>query len=69
MLGIYSAELRSEPAVQALVRTILSEHGRVHGLVNAAGGQFPAELKHLSLNGWNAVLNNNLTSYFLTSRE
>ena len=69
VLGIYSAELRSEPAVQELVRTILGEHGQVHGLVNAAGGQFPAELKHLSLNGWNAVLNNNLTSYFLTSRE
>ena len=37
---------------------MLDAHGRVHGLVNAAGGQFPAQLKHLSLNGWNAVLNN-----------
>ena len=67
--GIYSAELRDEAAVRDLVRTVLDRHGRMHGLVNAAGGQFPAQLKDLSLNGWNAVLNNNLTSYFLTARE
>ena len=67
--GIYTAELRDETNVRELVRTILGEHGRVHGLVNAAGGQFPAQLKDLSLNGWNSVINNNLTSYFLTSRE
>jgi citronellol/citronellal dehydrogenase len=48
---------------------VLESHGRIHGLVNAAGGQFPAELAKLSLNGWNAVIANNLTSYFLLSRE
>lgn len=67
--GIYSAELRDEAAVTDLVAEILSSHGRIHGLVNAAGGQFPSSLEDLSLNGWNAVINNNLTSYFLTSRE
>src|SRR5512139_2769893 len=60
--GIYTAELRDEDAVQRLVTTVLERHGRVHGLVNAAGGQFPAPLERLSLNGWNAVINNNLTS-------
>lgn len=69
VLGCYSAELRDEPAVRRLVAEALDRHGRIHGLVNAAGGQFPARLAHLSLNGWNAVLANNLTSYFLTSRE
>jgi len=69
VLGCYSAELRDEAAVRQLVAQLLNAHGRVHGLVNAAGGQFPAELAHLSLNGWNAVLANNLTSYFLVSRE
>ena len=69
VLGCHTAELRDEDQVVDLVARILAEHGRIHGLVNAAGGQFPALLKDLSLNGWNAVLNNNLTSYFLMARE
>jgi len=69
VLGIYTGELRDEDVVTDLVRNILDKHGQIHGLVNAAGGQFPAALKDLSLSGWNAVINNNLTSYFLTSRE
>ena len=69
VLGVYTGELRDEKIVTDLVSKILANHGKVHGLVNAAGGQFPAALKDLSLSGWNAVINNNLTSYFLTSRE
>ncbi len=69
VLGCYTAELRDEPQVTDLVTRIVTKHGRIHGLVNAAGGQFPALIKDLSLNGWNAVLENNLTSYFLVSRE
>ena len=65
----YAAELRDEAAVVALVNQVLDDHGNVDGLVNAAGGQFPARLDSLSLNGWNAVLHNNLTSYFLVARE
>lgn len=67
--GIYPVELRDEAAVTELVATMLGKHGQVHGLINAAGGQFPASLEDLSLNAWNSVINNNLTSYFLTSRE
>ncbi len=67
--GCHALELRDEPAVVQLVERVLSEHGPVDGLVNAAGGQFPAKLENLSLNGWNAVLHNNLTSYFLVARE
>ena len=69
VFGCYTAELRDELAVISLVEAIIDRHGPVHGLVNAAGGQFPAKLEDLSLNGWNAVLNNNLTSYFLVARE
>ena len=69
VLGCYSVELRDEDAVIELVSLIVSEHGPLAGLVNAAGGQFPAPLRDLSLNGWNAVLHNNLTSYFLVARE
>ena len=67
--GCHALELRDEAAVVALVERVLAEHGPVDGLVNAAGGQFPAKLENLSLNGWNAVLHNNLTSYFLVARE
>jgi citronellol/citronellal dehydrogenase len=69
VLGLYTAELRDEKAVEGLVATVIERHGRIHALVNAAGGQFPAPLDRLSLNGWNAVVNNNLTSYFLMARE
>lgn len=69
VLSCHTAELRDETQVQALVSTIVERHGRIHGLVNAAGGQFPAPLEDLSLNGWNAVIANNLTSYFLMARE
>ncbi|NOX49915.1 MAG: SDR family oxidoreductase [Gammaproteobacteria bacterium] len=69
VLGCYDLELRDEPAVIELVATISNQHGTIHGLVNAAGGQFPSKLENLSLNGWNAVLQNNLTSYFLVARE
>jgi len=67
--AVYSLELRDEAAVERLVEDMARDHKPVHGLVNAAGGQFPAQLKDLSLNGWNAVLHNNLTSYFLLARE
>jgi citronellol/citronellal dehydrogenase len=69
VLGCYPLELRDEVQVTDLVSAIVNEHGPIHGLVNAAGGQFPAHLADLSLNAWNAVLHNNLTSYFLLARE
>lgn len=64
-----AAELRDEQAVIDLVARALDSAGLLSGFVGAAGGQFPGRLEDLSLNGWNAVLHNNLTSYFLTSRE
>lgn len=69
VLECYSVELRDEQAVVDLVGTVVEQHGPMQGLVNAAGGQFPSKLSDLSLNGWNAVLHNNLTSYFLVARE
>ena len=41
----------------------------IDGLVNNAGGQFPAPLKDISGKGWDAVVRNNLTGCFLMSRE
>ena len=48
---------------------MVAHWGRIDGLVNNAGGQFPAALKDISLNGWNAVVNNNMTATFLMSKE
>jgi citronellol/citronellal dehydrogenase len=65
----FSADLRDEPQVKAAVDGVMKWAGRIDGLVNNAGGQFPAPLKDISLNGWNAVVNNNMTATFLMSKE
>ena len=44
-------------------------HGRIDGLVNNAGGQFPAPLATISAKGWEAVVRTNLTGGFLVARE
>lgn len=62
-------DIRDEPAVAAAVGDILQRHGRIDGVVNNAGGQFPARLEDISANGWNAVVATNLTGGFLVSRE
>jgi citronellol/citronellal dehydrogenase len=65
----YSTDLRDEAGVKEVVDGVLNWAGRIDGLVNNAGGQFPAPLKDISLNGWNAVVNNNMTATFLMSKE
>lgn len=62
-------DIRDEAAVQEAVAALIAAHGPIHGLVNNAGGQFPAELKDISLKGWQAVLATNLTGGFLVMRE
>jgi citronellol/citronellal dehydrogenase len=62
-------DIRDEDAVKALVARIVASRGRIHGLVNNAGGQFPAPLAAISLKGWQAVLQTNLTGGFLVARE
>ena len=62
-------EIRDEEAVQANVAEVVAQHGPVHGLVNNAGGQFPAPLMAISKRGFDAVVANNLTGGFLMMRE
>jgi citronellol/citronellal dehydrogenase len=62
-------DIRDEDAVKAGVAQVLARHGRVHGLVNNAGGQFPSPLLALSKRGFEAVVANNLTGGFLMMRE
>ena len=62
-------DIRDEEAVKAGVAAVIARHGRVAGLVNNAGGQFPAPLLAISKKGFDAVVANNLTGGFLMMRE
>jgi citronellol/citronellal dehydrogenase len=62
-------DIRDEEAVKAAVAGVVARHGRIHGLVNNAGGQFAAPLAAISKKGFDAVVSNNLTGGFLMARE
>ncbi|MGC4367691.1 SDR family oxidoreductase [Hydrogenophaga sp. R2] len=62
-------DIRQEDAVRAMVAEVLARCGRVHGLVNNAGGQFISPLARISARGWQAVIDTNLTGGFLVARE
>jgi len=62
-------DIRDEDAVKDAVAGIVAEHGRIDGLVNNAGGQFPAPMQAISKKGFDAVVSNNLTGGFLVARE
>ena len=62
-------DIRDEDAVKANVASVVAEVGPIHGLVNNAGGQFPAPMQSISKKGFDAVVANNLTGGFLMMRE
>ena len=62
-------DIRDEDAVKAGAAAVVARHGPVAGLVNNAGGQFPAPLLSISKKGFDAVVANNLTGGFLMMRE
>ena len=64
-----TCDIRDEERVTQVVAKIVEKHGRIHGLVNNAGGQFPSPLEKISRNGFEAVVRNNLVGGFLMSRE
>ena len=61
--------IKKEDEVVALFDRVLAEHSVIHGLVNNAGGQFASPAEFISLKGWTAVLETNLTGTFLMCRE
>ena len=65
----HAFDIRDEDAVKAAVAAVVAAHGRIHGLVNNAGGQFPAPLQGISKRGFETVVTNNLTGGFLMARE
>ena len=48
-------DIRDEDAVGSAVGNIVERHGQIHGLINNAGGQFPAPLHIISKKGWETV--------------
>ncbi|HFE44521.1 MAG TPA: SDR family NAD(P)-dependent oxidoreductase, partial [Nannocystis exedens] len=64
-----SCDIREEAQVRSAVASIVQERGRIHGLVNNAGGQFPAPLAAISQRGFETVVRTNLVGGFLMSRE
>jgi citronellol/citronellal dehydrogenase len=64
-----TCDIRKSEDILSVVNHIKERYGRLDILVNNAGGQFPALAEMISDNGWNAVINNNLSGTFFMSRE
>jgi citronellol/citronellal dehydrogenase len=64
-----ACDVREEEAVREAVAEVVRARGRIHGLVNNAGGQFPAPLASISQKGFETVVRTNLTGGFLFARE
>lgn len=62
-------DIRDEAQVKSTIAAVIEKFGKLDGLVNNAGGQFPAPLEDISANGFDAVVRNNLSGTFLMMRE
>ena len=62
-------DIREEARVAEVVKGIVARRGRVHGLVNNAGGQFPSPLAMINQKGFETVVRTNLVGGFLVARE
>ena len=67
--SFHSCDIRQEEAVKSMVQAIVATQGRIHALVNNAGGQYITPLEKISAKGWQAVIDTNLTGGFLVARE
>jgi len=65
----HAFDIREEPQVKEAIASIVARNGRIHGLFNNAGGQFPAPAADMSAKGFDVVVRNNLTGGFIVSRE
>ncbi|XP_071825376.1 peroxisomal trans-2-enoyl-CoA reductase-like isoform X1 [Apostichopus japonicus] len=68
-LSYMQCNIRKEEEVKSLMDYTIEKYGRIDYLVNNGGGQFPAHIEDITLKGWNAVIETNLTGTYLCSRE
>jgi citronellol/citronellal dehydrogenase len=66
---VHAFDIREEAAVKDAIAKIVAGRGRIDGLFNNAGGQFPAPAVAMSAKGFDVVVRNNLTGGFIVSRE
>jgi citronellol/citronellal dehydrogenase len=67
--SVHTTDIRDEERVTAVVDDVLTQHGRIDGLVNNAGGQYRAELSTITTKGFEAVVRTNLVGGFNVMRE
>ena len=67
--SFFVCDIRDEARVKDTIAAILAARGPVHGLVNNAGGQFPAPLAAINQKGFETVVRTNLVGGFLVARE
>ena len=60
--------IRDQEAVDTAVAGLVAKHGRLDGVVNNAGGQFPVEAGDLKPKGWMAVVDTNLNGTWWVSQ-
>ena len=65
----HTFDIREEAQVREAIANIVAKNGRIHGLFNNAGGQFPSPAEKISAKGFDVVVRNNLTGGFIVSRE
>jgi citronellol/citronellal dehydrogenase len=64
-----ACDIRDEDRVRKMVAEAIAECGPIHGLVNNAGGQYPAPLAAITQKGFETVVRTNLVGGFLVARE
>lgn len=68
-INYVKCNIREEEEVKNLISTTLSKYGKLDYLINNGGGQFLSPSENITLKGWKAVIETNLTGTFLCCRE
>lgn len=64
----FAADLSGEAAVRDLVERVMAQFGRIDVLVNSAGATWGAAAEDYPIEGWNKVIDLNVTGLFLVTR-
>lgn len=65
----FSGDVAKENTVKELIRAVIKECGRIDILINNAGGGGINYLEEIESAEWDEIMNNNLRSAFLVSKE